>query len=72
MRRSLKELVAMGAGVVSLGVAVYFYLIAVGLMASGLVATSLLSALIGFTLTAASLQFVRIAIVARSLEDEGR
>ncbi len=51
---------------------VYFFLSSITYMADGMVATSLLSALIGFTLLAASVQLFRISALSRASEGSSK
>ena len=67
----LKELIYFGLGLVLLVIAYRFFILSVDYMGRALVATSALSALIGFTSLVASLQLFRLSAIARSLH-EGR
>ncbi len=64
-----KELVYLGLGLVLLIVAYRFFTMSVDYMGRALVATSALSALIGFTSLVASLQLFRLSAIAKSLHE---
>ncbi len=68
----IKEFIYLGLGIALLIVAYQFFSMAVAYMGKALVATSALSALIGFTFIVASIQLFRLSAIAKSVsEGEG-
>ena len=66
-----KVWVYIGGGFGLLAISIYFFITSVSFMSMGRIATSLLSALIGFTLIAAAIQLFRLSAVYKALQSEG-
>ena len=67
----VKEFIYLGLGIAMLVLAYQFFSMAVYYMGKALVATSALSALIGFTFIVASIQLFRLSAIAKSATEGG-
>ncbi len=65
----IREFIYLGIGIGLLVAAYQFFTMAVAYMGKALVATSAMSALIGFTLIVASIQLFRLSALAWSVEE---